>query len=801
MKQRLHISATVFLAAACGAAYAYAAPLENNKEYFRYSTAAMSGRSICRDYNTKGLYRAPIPGNIIDGADNFTFLDGPDGTTWFCYTTCSHNGNDVSASTTMEFTVYDSEFRLVGKVKHRSESEPTVKAIEISPVVTRAFFNSDDNFEIIVGSARDCGGKPTDYVSHVYSIGGMKDDDGFDMPLSEINGYTALATSGYNDRKHEIAYLGFISETYGDNAGDEAGKYRLIIYRNAGDEAAPAEYAALEVDTSCVPGDNSAPFATLYNHNGNIGLAFSRYEKPLLSESDNSLVIELFSFGEEQLIPVQTTKIPSEPGNTPDKATFFSIGTFRINGDINIGDIDPDNPDRAAFIVTRESHDPADNSISKSLAHYDADGRHIRTICDDMDVFVLFNDIKGFEPQCLFIGNDSGGDRMMHISDIYSGNTLLSIPQNLEGLSLSANANRIAKPHGYIWAFECESTYTGDETTAKVAWIDTDGQIARIDENNLGPDVESARLYPGGTALSPFLFNSDTAHEYMYLVKRRNGATPTAEDEFIVVSPDGNTLLATGSDNSVEFMDAGLFDTRSGLQLGITFRNRENGQYTQEFHALPLESFAGGEGTMANPYRIAEPGDILLIGKEPMAHYILSDNIDMAGIDTAPFDGIFTGTVDGRGKFIHNLTITSDAASASLLGKMRDGASVKNLNFTNACIKSGAETTEIALLSADANGAIIENVHVYGIEIQSGLSSGAIAGALIANAGGNTMAKASSVVNARIENSGTLTGGIIGNAHGGTSINACAFTGSINGRYNAGGIAARLHDAESNIYN
>lgn len=96
--------------------------------------------------------------------------------------------------------------------------------------------------------------------------------------------------------------------------------------------------------------------------------------------------------------------------------------------------------------------------------------------------------------------------------------------------------------------------------------------------------------------------------------------------------------------------------------------------------AEAASSFAGGSGTAEDPWQIATAEQLDLIRSDLTAHYVLTEDIDLAGYENwvpigafqplsdAPEDAevphpeyAFTGTFDGAGHTISNLNIASEA--------------------------------------------------------------------------------------------------------------------------------------------
>lgn len=102
---------------------------------------------------------------------------------------------------------------------------------------------------------------------------------------------------------------------------------------------------------------------------------------------------------------------------------------------------------------------------------------------------------------------------------------------------------------------------------------------------------------------------------------------------------------------------------------------------------FPSVSFAAsGEGTATDPYLVSTVSDLLNIRNDLTACYKLTADIDMNGIAFTPIgnenDGAFSGTLDGDGHKIKNLTAGDENTKyAGLIGYLE--GTVKNLTLEN----------------------------------------------------------------------------------------------------------------------
>lgn len=138
-------------------------------------------------------------------------------------------------------------------------------------------------------------------------------------------------------------------------------------------------------------------------------------------------------------------------------------------------------------------------------------------------------------------------------------------------------------------------------------------------------------------------------------------------------------------------------------------------------------SFAGGSGTLVDPYRIESGAQLVLMKNYAGKCFILSNNIDLDNKNWPSFD--FSGSFDGKGFTISNLKVTKTG---------------DNLGFFATC--SGT----------------VKNLKIKGVDIQSGQSDniGSIAGLLRSN---GTIMDCSVIFNSESKIMGnSCVGGIVG---------------------------------------
>lgn len=143
-----------------------------------------------------------------------------------------------------------------------------------------------------------------------------------------------------------------------------------------------------------------------------------------------------------------------------------------------------------------------------------------------------------------------------------------------------------------------------------------------------------------------------------------------------------------------------------------------------------------GEGTEVNPYQIKNVADLQALSDAVAAaktqsgkHFKLEEDIDMSSVSNwTPIGNLvsypgttFSGTFDGNGKTISNLTVsdtTSNYATAGLFGSTN--GTIKNLTLKNVNVTSTHYAGGIVAYSSDQNNhTIIDNCHVDGGTITS----------------------------------------------------------------------------------
>lgn len=181
------------------------------------------------------------------------------------------------------------------------------------------------------------------------------------------------------------------------------------------------------------------------------------------------------------------------------------------------------------------------------------------------------------------------------------------------------------------------------------------------------------------------------------------------------------------------------------------------------YYALEDILAIASETNLPNIKYIASADDMKLIAQNPSGVYRLSKNIDMAsyteGEGWTPIQN-FTGTFDGRGYTITNLTINRPTTRAcGLFAEIKNSGEVKNVTLTKVNVSGGEYTGALAGICSGN----ISNVKIITGQINS---AQACVGGLVGSFDQSTISDC--LVNDIIINGNNFVGGLIGTMYNGT---------------------------------
>jgi hypothetical protein len=206
-------------------------------------------------------------------------------------------------------------------------------------------------------------------------------------------------------------------------------------------------------------------------------------------------------------------------------------------------------------------------------------------------------------------------------------------------------------------------------------------------------------------------------------------------------------------------------------------------------------SYAGGDGSAGNPFRIATAGQLAFLadlansddGYSSGKYFVLDADIDLAPHYWVPA-AQFRGNFDGRGYKILNLTINNSSADfQGLFGQINSGAAISNVALIGISIAGNSWNGAIA---GYAGTATVTGCYSTGA-INGFGGNGGLVGGIEGSGISFTMSHSWSSVSivAGAPNDRAYTGGLIGAIwSGAANISNCYSTGNVNGWENTGGL-------------
>lgn len=592
------------------------------------------------------------PDEVLGPAHMTGDLDGPNGERWFYTATYDYteippdydNGiwyTDYILQT-WEFNIYDPELKLVGTIKDTMDYRPgevRVPSIELAPIVTRNFFNTDDKVEVIVSVVVNTGTPGANrYCTMVYSVGGEK-EHGDDKPIMTYDTLLADVIEGpaTADGKDNF-YMSFAEDFYPElpDDGDSFWNYltgaKMIIttYGRATDATGPRKLFEKEIPLINMPGDQeSSAFMISLNHDDDIYFVYSFLAEPLWNRYDdpvnddmtqrdgNVLHVEFYKATTDGFEYQYTTKIKTERDLSSDQnlATFYSIGGLRYKKDIDFDNYGIPKG-YAALIVTRENYNPGSDSTIPSYFVYSHQGRVIATLAENCDGNLAISDLPGTDPQHLFI-YPNGTHYIFSFVNLLTGkedfyiSSQYEIEEGEEPEGIRANLDRVAVGDTYQYAIELQSPLLNDneDNIMRILWLDKEGNFDRFEGVNMGKDVQYAQLYVESHALDPKAFHSDDTPEYLVLIKRGNPGSVLTEELLLGQATDdefngGKTLLLIKPDDqkgNISGIVPDLFGENHNMTVYFVSGTGESERrVTQDIYRLPLDLSAGVEGIVTD---------------------------------------------------------------------------------------------------------------------------------------------------------------------------------------------------------
>lgn len=245
-----------------------------------------------------------------------------------------------------------------------------------------------------------------------------------------------------------------------------------------------------------------------------------------------------------------------------------------------------------------------------------------------------------------------------------------------------------------------------------------------------------------------------------------------------VTLSSSNANVATVTGTKISFVGAGTA-TITYTTTGDAYVN--GATYTQDFTVTETN------------YNIATAQDLLNIKNNTEGDYKLTADIDMSGVSFTPLPD-FTGSLDGQGHVIRNLTFNNPNQDQAALFATTHGATIEKLGIEGANIVGNANAAAIV---GRAYGGTIQSCYVANSYIEGRDHVGSITGDMNVNDNvGVTISDCLS--DARLKTRSYQVGGLVGVANGGT-IQNCYFSGTIDGNESCSAGIISLLDSDDHL--
>lgn len=400
-----------------------------------------------------------------------------------------------------------------------------------------------------------------------------------------------------------------------------------------------------------------------------------------------------------------------------------------------------------------------------------------------------------------FIGYNVKSDQYGSITAtncIYAGRGFISYPFGNAGSFTATNCytthvnddKRLYKSAGVAVTTDDQNTGVTviDETALKGtnATVTVDGYTKRTDD---------IMVPTGVAAIAPALYSQT------FTVKWMNGETALATETYKygeMPSYKGTTPTKAEDDTftyEFEMWTPEIVTASDDATYEAVFRKilkNTDGVYNL-WDGTTATEFAGGTGTEADPYLIANGAQLALMrdkvnnGTANTAYFRLTDNITLNASIEAPSNtwtpigvgNAFKGSFDGNGKTISGLYIKYNGADGTGFFAMVNDATIKNFAIVDSHIESTGTTNDCgetgglaAFVKDSEKGTIIDSVYIH------------------------------ATVRGYYQNVGGFVGLLSGSSTKALTIKNCVFAGRVNAVHiRVGGFVGNGNGAPVQIYN
>lgn len=759
--------------------------------------AIMTAQDLTAGTGMAAMRKAAQEPTAKFSTQGFSYLEGPDKTTWLCTQRSTTRKNEKGESTyfyeSSNIIVYDNEHNERGNITIQIPEDKQVNSIMTLPMLSTKFFDRDDKtVEMMV------------YVHFILGPGITKDST-FVYSLSDgrkIHAYEGLADFTESVISSWETYQRLIISK--DIEEDGKDLIRFYIYKPVGwGGDAPELEKTLDVDFE-LQNYCEGPCFHVYDINGKPYYVLTHYAKPWaegyqldpetgtsldpIPAKDNSYVIETYdrNFNRVDSFGVALPQA--------DDAFWPAFGGFSMMSDFDLSEGYFTGDGKLNYIVTLYDYI---RSIDASRYYFQvySDGKYVKTICDNVtDLWFPLASLKGQEDQWVFL-QTVGNEQSLQTVNLPSCEKGAHIPAAINGEQITSYMNRVPKGDSYLYCFKmayADSDADGN-TIGRIGWYNPDLTLDHFTNLNLGKNNQYFTPNLNDNCLNPYIADTDDGRELFFLTKEKRATGTTLDNVFYITREDGEVLFRISGDDTRDIATVSILDQNTAKpEFLVGYASRTTDEFDIEYYSLPLSKFSkGGTGTADDPYLVSTLGDMMQIAADPKANYRLAADIDMTGYSKAwsPITS-FSGTLDGDGHSLLNFVISDDYSTrVGLFKDLATDSKVINLNMVNPTLNINPRNTNAGLLAGQATKDSISNVHVYGAVIEGAASTADAVGGLVGQATTYSDIRSSSFDGTIAVPTAESVGGIAGRTRTGSTITASAATGAYTAGSILGGIA------------
>lgn len=724
--------------------------------------------------NPNGLTLGPSGG--------YSFIKGPDGTQWYATQTFTKEQYYFTAS---EITLYNNKGEEQGKISVAIPDTVSCNQIFLGDAISATLFDRDKTtYEVPVITHLILSPGVTTNKTYIYDLasGELKHSyDGFMSIHQYYTGYSYewVGVNSYSSTVDGVAMNNYdIYSKPGWSSTSADLKKSFSIPAKLAEYQVGGAFNVFEVDNS------------LY-------YVVSQYEKEYLDSASYQEPWDIIPTEGNNFIAtvynknfVELGKVTIPVASTSQYLIQHGVGTFGYD---DLSKDFWDNSGSMHLIVANTGFQVNTEEETTAFDVYDMAGTKIKTMASNVSDWIKMYDISGKQRQIAFLSQDGTSLSMI---DLPACDTVVTFGTAVGGNVISTNIDRypVADSYQYVIALAEPEYDDNNNILQRIAWVNQDATIDHVVKFNVGTNNASWTPLIMGEALNPYLFDTDSQREYMFIANQyAEGATSGAmTDEIRIVKEDGSILRTIVEDQSTkgDFGSSTLFGLDGTTPtLAIPYYNSTNDNYSIDLEFLPFEMFSqGGDGSAANPYLISSIGDMAMIARNTAAHYKIVNSFSAGDYGLWSAIPTFTGSLDGDNYSISDLMLNGAETSAAIFATS-EGATIKNITLESPSVEI-TDAGTVGFIVAEALTDTIENIHINNASITGGSEAYASIGAIAGSAMLNTVISDCYISNLLIEaESCSNVGGIAGDTRTASAIKTCAVQGKIKAASTIGGIA------------